>query len=613
MARSDLGRRGSATRRHGAAKLTGFALAAALGASPGQAQEAEAGREVAEVTRRILARVEPGWQLQAMDNSWSMAISRIAEGDEKRLSFPVETGGDYRIVGVGAPGVLDLDLCAVDPGPSTDGGSAREIACHVLRDPAPVLDFRADGTGVREALLTAVAIDGPSSYAGLAVLTRTPSRAAEDQIGMVGDISSITTLGALTSLVGEGWDLPGDDGGAVPSRDDWGLVVGSLSVEGSRPQLSFHVEAGEDYRVSGAGEARATDLDICVFDDTDAEVACDREGDAEPAIAFTARSTGSYRAVLEPYAIDAPGLGGAPDPVSARSGLVVTRRLADRCDAWRRELEYFERAAVLDVENCMPAWLAAVPYDSLAGTPLIQAAEHSKFPDVIQLLLDIPGLDTLTAGYRAGATPLGVAVAFSPIPEEATNLLLDHNPGLLESRSFRWDDGTATSLLHAALLRPDANVGAIDRLVTEMVEQHRHELVLVEDEAGDTPLHAAARVATRPVIVRHLVEGVPREVRRQLLTATNHDGRTAAELAWERKDGRRLAVQLDEYHAEYVSPSVGRRLGRLRDAFEPILASLAAFAAFLFTVIRTFPKSPLARLVHNTFNKLPVGVDDDDE
>ena len=142
--------------------------------------------------------------------------------------------------------------------------------------------------------------------------------------------------------------------------------------------------------------------------------------------------------------------------------------------------------------------------------------------------------------------------------------------------------------------------------MTEMVEQRRHDLLLVRDEMGDMPLHAAARVATRPVIVRSLVEGAPREVRRQILTATNNDGRTPSELAWERKDGRQLAVQLEEYHGEYVSPSIGRRLARFRDAVEPILASFAAFAVFLFTVVRTFPSSPVARLTHSAFNRLPV-------
>ena len=248
----------------------------------------------------------------------------------------------------------------------------------------------------------------------------------------------------------------------------------------------------------------------------------------------------------------------------------------------------------------MSVWLEVTPHDSLAGTPLIQAAEHSKFPEVVQLLLEIPGLDTLTAAYRGGATPLGVAVAFSPVPEEVTNLLLDHNPGLLESRSFRWDDGTATSLLHAALIRRDANrdsnVGAIDRLVTEMVEQHRHEMLLATDEMGDTPLHAAARVVTRPVTVRRLVEGAPRQLRRQMLTATNNDGRTAAELASERKDGRRLAVQLDEYHRRVrqsvdrpsavstsrrrrINPGLGRRHRRLSVHDCPYVPPFALLAA----------------------------------
>ena len=119
-------------------------------------------------------------------------------------------------------------------------------------------------------------------------------------------------------------------------------------------------------------------------------------------------------------------------------------------------------------------------------------------------------------------------------------------------------------------------------------------------------------MATRPVIVRHLVKDAPRELRRQILTAANDDDRTAVELAWERKDGRRIAVQLEEYHAEYVSPSIGRRLSRLRDMVQPILASAAAIALFLFTVVRTFPKSPFARLAHSAFNRLPAGLNDDE-
>lgn len=607
MPRPAVGGRRSSACRDGVAKLLGLAVAAAL-STPGQAQESGPGRDVAEVTRGILERVEPGWQLLTGVNSWSLAISRITEGDEKRFSFPVETGRDYRIVAVGAPGVRDLDFCVVDPGREAESGSELEVACHLLRDASPVLDFTADETGLWAALLSAVAVDGPSSYAGIAVLTRTP----EAGVGIAGDIPSITTLGVLTSFVDGSWTLPRNSGGSAAGGDEWGLVMGSVAVEGSRAQLSFHVDAGEDYRVSASGEARVADLDICVFDDMDEVVDCDRGTDAEPGVAFYATSTGLYRAVLEPYAIDAPDREAASDPSSARAGLVVAMRIADQCDAWRREPEYFERATVLDVENCMPAWLDATPHDPSAGTPLIQAAEHSKVPDVIELLLEIPGLDTLTASHRSGATALGVAVAFSPVPEEATNLLLDHSPGLLESRSFRHDDGTATSLLHAALLRPDANVGAIGRLVTEMVEQRRDELLLARDEMGDTPLHTAARVATRPVIVRHLVEDAPRERRREILKAANNDGRTAVELARERKDGRRIAVQLEEYHAEYVSPSIGRRLSRVRDAVQPILASAAAIALFLFTVVRTFPKSPFARLAHSAFNRLPAGLPDDE-
>ena len=113
-------------------------------------------------------------------------------------------------------------VCVVDPGGQSTGGSEREVVCHLLRDAAPILDFTADGTGAWAVLLTAAADDGPSSYAGIAVLTGTHEAA----IGIADDIPAITTLGVLTSFVDEGWDLPGNDRGSAAGGDEWGLVLG---------------------------------------------------------------------------------------------------------------------------------------------------------------------------------------------------------------------------------------------------------------------------------------------------------------------------------------------------------------------------------------------------
>ena len=579
-----------------------FLVCAAALAGPAAAQDAEAdeaGAGIAEASQRLLSLMEPGWRLLSSDTLWSLAIARISEGARNRIAFLAEAGRDYRIVGAGATAARDLDICVVTAEAPDD-----EISCDVLPDALPIVEFRANATGLHVAELRAATVEGPWSYAGVAVLARaSPSASAADP-SVPREIATVTTLGALTSFAGGGWDLvPADLGrGPAAGLDNWSLALGAARQDVDK-RLFFEVEAGRAYQVSGAGDATASDLDICVTDDAGGLVACDDELDARPQVAFTAESSGRYAAVLRPYAIASASaaITGASGPPSSRGGLVVAIRDGGHCDTWRREPDYFERATVVDVENCMSGWLETAPHDFMLGTPLIHAAAQSKFADVVESLLRVPGLDTLEAEL---APPLLVGAArYSPIAGDVVGLLLDHNPGLLDSYSMEY--GTP---LHAAVSRRDADVGAIDRMMSEIVEQRREDLLLSTNEGDETPLLAAARAAMRPVVVRSLVDGAPREARRRMLIATDPAGNTALDIARDRKDGGRIAAQLEEYDAEYVNPSLWRRVSRLREPVEALLASAAGIVLFLFTFIRTFPQSRIARLVHGIFNKESVAA-----
>ena len=108
--------------------------------------------------------------------------------------------------------------------------------------------------------------------------------------------------------------LTGDaDGNSqLPGEGQWGLVAG-LFRQGESKTIEFDVTAGSRYRVAGAGEDAANDLDLCIYDDTGREVRCDRMFDAIPLLSFTPDSDGTYRAVLIAKALDRP----------AHAGLVI--------------------------------------------------------------------------------------------------------------------------------------------------------------------------------------------------------------------------------------------------------------------------------------------------
>lgn len=107
-----------------------------------------------------------------------------------------------------------------------------------------------------------------------------------------------------------------DDYSLVPEYGQWGLLIGWFG-EGEAKETRFEVEAGQDYYLAGEGDANVEDLDICVYNELGSEVECDRLTDAIPLVSFTARSSGTYRAVLTAYDLDA---------ATGYAGMILLRR-----------------------------------------------------------------------------------------------------------------------------------------------------------------------------------------------------------------------------------------------------------------------------------------------
>ena len=100
----------------------------------------------------------------------------------------------------------------------------------------------------------------------------------------------------------------------LPGAGQWGLVADPFQEGGSRV-TEFDVTAGSYYRIVGVGEATATDLGLCIYDNAGREVRCDRISDAVPLRSFTAESSGTYRAVPVAKTLNRP----------AHAGLVIVK------------------------------------------------------------------------------------------------------------------------------------------------------------------------------------------------------------------------------------------------------------------------------------------------
>ena len=107
--------------------------------------------------------LDEGWELVPEMGEWGLVFGWFANDDKKSLSFAVAEGVTYIVAGGGSANATDLDICVY-------GARHEEIDCDTLRDKYPIVRFRAESSGMYQAVLHAYQIEGPSTYAGMVLL-----------------------------------------------------------------------------------------------------------------------------------------------------------------------------------------------------------------------------------------------------------------------------------------------------------------------------------------------------------------------------------------------------------------------------------------------------------
>jgi len=131
----------------------------AFGALPAPASA----QSISNAIDEVLDWLDEGYDLIPEQGQWGLVFGWFSESEEKELRFNVTSGETYMIAGGGDANSEDLDICVFDQ----DGD---EIECDVLTDNYPLVTFTAESTGAFRAVLTAYALSGSTSYAGMAVL-----------------------------------------------------------------------------------------------------------------------------------------------------------------------------------------------------------------------------------------------------------------------------------------------------------------------------------------------------------------------------------------------------------------------------------------------------------
>ena len=107
--------------------------------------------------------------------------------------------------------------------------------------------------------------------------------------------------------------------------ETWSLVIARFAKGDSR-EVAVPAKAGEVYQVIGAsGSFSGTDIDICIYDPGGDSVDCDTLPDDYPVVSFTARTEGTYRAVMTAASIEGGG--------TEFAGMVVLRYVDEVEDA----------------------------------------------------------------------------------------------------------------------------------------------------------------------------------------------------------------------------------------------------------------------------------------
>lgn len=120
-------------------------------------------QSISDAVDDVLEWLDEGYELIPEHGQWGLVFGWFAESEEKELRFTVTSGESYMIAGGGDANSEDLDICVYDQYDD-------EIECDVLTDNYPLVSFTAAATGTYRAVLTAYALSGSTSYAGMAVL-----------------------------------------------------------------------------------------------------------------------------------------------------------------------------------------------------------------------------------------------------------------------------------------------------------------------------------------------------------------------------------------------------------------------------------------------------------
>lgn len=103
----------------------------------------------------------------------------------------------------------------------------------------------------------------------------------------------------------------------------WSVVIAKFA-KGDTREVQFAAKVGEEYSVEGVAESNGTDVDICVYGPDGRPVECDTLDDHVPIVAFTAKTEGTYRAVMTASSV----LGGG----MSFAGMMVLRRVDEVAD-----------------------------------------------------------------------------------------------------------------------------------------------------------------------------------------------------------------------------------------------------------------------------------------
>jgi hypothetical protein len=120
-------------------------------------------QSISDAIDEVLDWLDEGYDLIPEHGQWGLVFGWFSEGEEKELEFAVTSGQTYMIAGGGDANSEDLDICVYDQ-------RKEEVECDVLTDNYPLVTFTAESSGTYRAVLTAYALNGSTSYAGMAVL-----------------------------------------------------------------------------------------------------------------------------------------------------------------------------------------------------------------------------------------------------------------------------------------------------------------------------------------------------------------------------------------------------------------------------------------------------------